>query len=195
MALQWIVAIRAGIAIALVTVLAACGAGGSSPRTAATSVAGTSAPATVPTVSGPPANPSPSLVDAASPSLSPLPSAPPAATLSGLAGGRPATGALGTYTWGGGGSDAPWIVGKRAGTAGSGSRLAVDLGGLTPVGWDTAWAKVRNGVAASPTGASSGTGLPVVTAPSSGGDWTLRVTVSFGPGANATYYWRISVTP
>jgi hypothetical protein len=128
-----------------------------------------------------------------SPTIAP-PSSPPAATLGGLAGSGTATGSLGSYTWAGGGSDAPWIVAKPAGTVKAGAPLLVTFGGLEPTGWSAAWAKVIDGAAAAPTSGSAGPSAVTLRAPSTAGQWSVRVTASFGPGANATYYWRVSVT-
>ena len=124
-----------------------------------------------------------------------LPDAPPGATLHGLAGGQPATGALGSYTWSGSGSDAPWVVGRPVGSARQGSALTTTFAGISPAAWTAAWARVAAGSAGDPIGGVAGTGPVAVAAPGAGGDWSLRVTASFGPGANATYYWRLAVAP
>jgi hypothetical protein len=115
--------------------------------------------------------------------------------LGGLTGDSSANGELGTYFWADVGTDAPWIVGNLAGTAGRGAPLHITFGGARPGTWTAAWAKVVQGSAGSPVGASTGTGDVALSAPGSGGDWTLRVTAVFGPTANATYYWRLTVAP
>jgi hypothetical protein len=187
------------VSLALAGALAGC-IGGNSTAPAVTPGASTPAP------SGglASASPAPSLATASGSStpeatesavLSSMPAAPPAASLSGLSGGAASAGSLGTYTWGGGGSDSPWIVGKRAGSVGVGATVTAAFAGLAPQGWTAAWAKVSNGMAGSPVGATSGAAAVTLTAPASGGDWTLRVTADFGPGSSATYYWRITVTP
>jgi hypothetical protein len=115
--------------------------------------------------------------------------------LEGLVGGQPGAGVLGSYTWSGSGSDAPWVVGQPVGSARQGSAMAAGFGPLSPGSWTAAWARVAAGAAEDPVDGVSGTGPVSVAAPSSGGDWSLQVTASFGPGANATYYWRLTVTP
>jgi hypothetical protein len=138
-----------------------------------------------------PSSPTPSPTEAATPG--PIPATPPVATLRGL-GGDPATGELGSYTWGSGGSDAPWIVGKMLGTSPGGASLDVSLGGATPDSWTAAWAEVSGASAGSPSGGVSGSGQVAVRAPAKTGDWSLRVTVTFGPGYNATYFWHLTIT-
>ena len=136
-----------------------------------------------------PATPSPAIPSA----TIALPGSPPAATLGGLAGERTAAGSLGSYTWAGGGSDAPWIVAKPVATVKAGAPLHVTFGGMVPSGWSAAWARVIDGAAAAPTSGSAGPSDVTLDAPSDAGQWSVRVTASFGPGANATYYWRVSV--
>jgi hypothetical protein len=198
---------RLGTALAAILVVAGCtGAASSSPASAGPSAPTTSAATTMspaptagPTASpaltpgaspaAPASSPAPSPTQAATPG--PIPAKPPVATLRGLAGGG-AAGQLGSYTWGSGGSDAPWIVGKVLGTAPSGASLDVSLGGAVPAGWTAAWAEVSGGVAGSPSGGTSGSGQVAVTAPATG-DWSLRVTTTFGPGHNATYFWHLTI--
>ena len=137
-----------------------------------------------------PTSPAPSPTAAATPG--PIPSEPPVAALRGLD-GADATGQLGSYTWGSGGSDAPWIVGEVLGTAAGGALLDVSLGDATPAGWTAAWADVSGGMAGSPSGGTSGSSHVRVTAPARAGDWSLRVTATFGPGYNATYFWHLTI--
>lgn len=146
-----------------------------------------SPPSAQPTASLP-ADPPPSPAEAGAS----LPVLPPEATLDGLAGSA-AAGALGSYTWAGSGSDGPWVVGAVSGATVAGARLAVAFGDLQPASWTAAWAKVAGAVAGSPTGDASGRGPVQVNTPGSAGDWSLRVTATFGPGANATYFWHLSV--
>ncbi len=205
-------AARLGAAVGLLVVLAGCSGGpgaqadptgAASPPPAASavgSVVASAAPGgTAPAPDSPsavPASPSPSSGGFPSPSAVPsLPDAPPEATIGGLDGGASARGALGSYTWGGSGTDAPWIVGRVAGDVRAGSALTVSLAAPAPASWTAAWAGVADGVAGAPTDGSTGGGVVTVTAPPGVGDWSLRVTASFGPGANATYYWRLTVTP
>jgi hypothetical protein len=128
------------------------------------------------------------------PTAATVPARPPEARLDGLVGAGLADGSLGSYTWLGSGSDAPWIVGKAAGATGRGGALSVAFATAAPVSWTSAWAPVVDGVAGAPTGESSGTGAVAINAPTKAGDWSLRVTATFAPGANATYFWRVRVT-
>jgi hypothetical protein len=205
MALHLIAASRVVVSLALAATVAGCagqngspsptfsGTAASAPATPAGGHASAATPVpTGPSTTSPVATGSP--VGAASPVVSGL-AAPPSADLRGLAGNAPAPGILGSYVWAGGGSDAPWIVGERAGTVAARGRLEVTVAGLIPDGWTAAWANVANGQASGPRDAQSGTRSAVVTAPSTAGDWSLRVTATFGPGRSATYFWRVTVTP
>lgn len=198
---SWILAARRAAGLVLAASLAGCSGGVASPAPSASATVAASDHATAaasPALSASPATPasvSPSATAAPATAEPPLPAAPPVAVLTGLAAGAEAKGSLGTYTWGGGGSDAPWVVAKRAGTASAGSKLEVVFGGLEPASWTSAWARVQGGTASSPAGGVSGEGRPAVSAPAAGGDWSLRVTATFSPGSNATYYWRLTVTP
>ena len=196
---RWDRAARIGAALGLAAVLAGCAGGGSAsmssastPPATASALATVSAPASTATIA--PSGASGGSV-APSASMAPVPAAPPTALLGGLSGDTAADGALGTYFWADVGTDAPWIVGKRAGAAGAGARLHVTFGGALAATWTSAWAKVVQGSAGSPVGSASGEGDISLSTPASGGDWTLRVSAVFGPAANATYYWRVTVTP
>ena len=84
--------------IALILALASCSASiGSTPSPPASSVAPTSRPESSPATAS--IEPSETLA-----------SSPPTAALA-VEGGDPTDGQLGTYTWGEGGSDAPWLPG------------------------------------------------------------------------------------
>ena len=160
------------------------------PPTAAPTPSDIAPPDATPTPA--PASPAPSPADVATPG--PIPAKPPVATLRGLSSSASARGQLGSYTWGRGGSDAPWIVGKVLGSAAVGAALDVSLEGTVPTRWTAAWAAVSDGMAGSPSLGTSGSGQVAVAAPVKPGDWSLRVTATFGPGHNATYFWRLSVT-
>ncbi len=201
-------AVHVGAAVAAVLITAGCTGGappspanaGSSALVSAppsgTGPAATAAatppltPAPSSATAPPTAGSEPSPTQAASPA--PIPATPPVAVLGGLD-GPAASGQLGSYTWGSGGSDAPWIVGEALGTATSGASLDVSLAGATPASWTAAWAEVSGGIAGSPSAGASGSGQVAVTAPAKAGDWTLRVTATFGPGHNATYFWHLAI--
>ncbi len=168
---------------ALAIVLAACGPGSTAP----------------PTASDPPPA-SPSLATQA-PSAAPLGSAigsprtapvPPDASLA-AEGGDPVVGQLGSFTWGDGGSDSPWLPGAAI-AVGAGEPLSVTLADTTPVG---SWRAVR-----APAGSTTGAGA-IATGEGSGrigfaiaepGRWTVAVTIGFLDGGSATWYWQLDVT-
>jgi len=195
---RWDRAAHLGAGLGLAAVLAACAGGAVSPAPPGTpaSPEGSGVPAArQPATSTDAPTADPTSAPATTAPTAALPGSPPAATLGGLAGGGTAVGALGSFTWAGGGSDAPWIIGKAAGSVRPGATLRVTFTGLVPASWTAAWAKVVDGTAASPTGGTTGSSDVTLRAPSKAGPWSVRVTGSFGPGANATYYWRVTVAP
>ena len=129
------------------------------------------------------------------PSPTEVPGPPVASLDSGVEGGVP--GELGTFTWDGLGSDAPWIVPPVAVPAAPGSPLAVTLDpGLAPLGWTARWAPVRAGSAGDPAAVATGTGAPiVVAAPMPPGAWGLQVEITFAGGRRAAWYWSVGVGP
>ena len=184
----------------VLAMVAACAVVGPSPRSAgsietavppATPLAtrATATPASAPTVT---VLPSPS--HAPSPSAPPAatPDPPPAASLS-AEGGDPVAGELGSYTWGGVGSDSPWLPGAPI-AVGAREPLAVTFAGGPAVAHWTA-RRARAG-ATSPIGAvpaGGGAGPVAIDAPAAG-SWTLAVTVEFAGGiGSATWYWRLDV--
>jgi hypothetical protein len=145
-------------------------------------------PVETPTASDEPAVWSPSAVAT-------LPGQPPHAVLHGLAGGKTVGGWLGSFTWDNSGTDAPWIVGRRLGSAKARSPLTASFDGLVPASWTASWVAVDNGVAAdSGAHGTAGTGAVAITSPVAG-DWSLQIVAVFGPGTNAVYYWHLAVTP
>jgi hypothetical protein len=119
----------------------------------------------------------------------------PSAALDGPV-GNPVNGDLGTYTWDGFASEAPWVVAGPPLAAAPGSALWVSFGATAPLDWRAAWARVVGGVAGTPVGAAYGAGgAAAIRAPGTAGAWSLRVTASFGAGRNATWYWRVAVGP
>ena len=159
--------------------VAACGAG-ARPSTAPTGTPAISAATPVRTaVASPVATPS-------------AQAGPPDASLA-AEGGDAVVGQLGSYTWGDGGSDSPWLPGTPM-AVGAGEPLSVTLADGTPIG---AWTAVR-APAESETGAGKvevGEGSGVVAfsiAPP--GRWTVAVTIGFVAGGSATWYWQLEVT-
>jgi hypothetical protein len=176
---------RACLATVVTVLLAGCqpAARSSSSTSDATGPAtATATPTTTPTVAGTP-------VSAASPIVR---SEPPAATLS-VEGGEPVIGQLGTFTWGDGGSDSPWLPGSPI-ACGTGERLTVTVGDGIGV---ATWSARR--VPAGATDASGAVGLgaggpPVAFDAPPVGSWSVQVTVDFEGGlGSATYYWLVSV--
>ena len=162
-------------------VVAACDRGSTTPPAA---TGGSASPSLAAPAATPTADPSPS--------PSSTSALPPAASLA-AEGGDPVAGQLGSFTWAGGGSDSPWLPGTPI-AVGVGEPLAVTFAGPTPVG---TWTAVRT-----PAGATSGSGGvavgagagPIGFALPAPGRWTVAVTVDFGGGSSATWYWLVSVT-
>jgi hypothetical protein len=192
----------AGLAL-LLAVAAACTSG------ASTTTSSPPAPATSPSPSQPVVTQAPSMTPVATasppatanPPATPGPAtpgpatAPPAARLAVLAGDA-VDGDLGTFAWDGLVSDAPWIVGAARGTAAHDAVLSVSFepGGQV-TGWRARWAPVSAGEAGKPADGGSGTGGDVLlTAPHAAGAWSLQLTVDFGAGRGASWYWRVRVT-
>lgn len=118
---------------------------------------------------------------------------PPAAQLA-AEGGDPVTGQLGTYVWGDGGSDSPWLPGASL-AVGAGEPLTVTFRSSAAV---ATWrARSVPSTADGPAGASvlgEGAGSPTFRAPASG-SWTVEVHVIFDGGVgDASYFWRLEVT-
>ena len=180
-------------AVSLVVAIVATGCGPGSP--AAPTVAGPPATATTPATpaEAPPSEAPPSdATPVASVFASPAPgSLPPDASLA-AEGGDAVVGQLGSFTWGDGGSDSPWLPGAPIGI-GAGEPLRVTLADATPVG---AWTAVRapadstTGAGAVAVGAGSGAIGFAISVP---GRWTVAVTISFVAGGSATWYWQVDV--
>ncbi len=126
-----------------------------------------------------------------------VPTAPgdgPPAGLLAAEGGDPVTGQLGTFAWGDGGSDSPWLPGAPI-AVGAGEPLAVSFG--SPIGVATWRARAVSADADGPAGATilgEGTGAPAFGAPAAG-SWTAEVHVVFEGGVgDASYFWRLEVT-
>jgi hypothetical protein len=167
---------------------------GQAPTTAPSVVASTSAPTVAPTMApteAPTATPSePTLT------LDPPPASlgePPVATL-GAEGGDAVAGSLGSFTWGDGGSDSPWLPGAPI-SVGAGESLTVTLPADAPV---ERWLAKRV-AAGSLDGAGAlslgnGAGAPITFRAPAPGAWSVQVDVTFGHDLGAaTYYWAVSV--
>ena len=121
---------------------------------------------------------------------------PPVASIVAAA-ARPAPGQLGTFTWDGLGSEAPWIVPERPVPVAAAVPLAVTLDpGLVPVRWTARWAPVVAGAVGDPVTVRAGTGAAVeVAAPVRAGTWGLQVEITFAEGRRAAWYWSVLVEP
>ena len=166
-------------AIAVLT-LAACSAGGL-PSPEPTGTAAT----TVPALGTPELTPRPTEVPG-----------PPVASLRD-GGAGPVAGELGTFFWGGLGSDSPWVLPTTDLQVVEGVTLAVTLEpGIPQERWTAAWAPVRDGnVGAVEAVAEGSQGRIELAAPSQPGSWGLLVELHFPDGQRAAWYWNVVVGP
>ena len=117
---------------------------------------------------------------------------PPAVSLA-VEGGDPVAGQLGTFTWGDGGSDSPWLPGAPI-SVGTGERLTVLIADSVGV---ATWSAKR--VPAGSTGGSGAIGLgtggpPIAFDAPPAGSWSVQVIVDFADGlGSGTYYWLVTV--
>jgi hypothetical protein len=173
--------------LAIVLLASACATGTPSATPTRTAV-GSSGPAGPSTAVAPPSTgpvqPSPT---------TPRPSSdePPPAALA-AEGGDPVDGELGSFTWGDGGSDSPWLPGSPI-TVGSGERLTATIAGVGVGSWSASRVPsgTDNGFGAVPLG--SGSAAISFTAPEPG-SWSVQITVQFaGDLGSASYYWHLTV--
>jgi hypothetical protein len=176
---------RLALLMVAITVLASACISASPPGSVGSSPTG-SAPGSQESTTTPFVNPLPSATASSSANE------PPAASLA-VEGGEPVTGQLGTFTWGDGGSDSPWLPGAPV-AVGEGERMTVSL--AEPVGVAT-WSAKR--MPASTTGGPGaiglGTGGPPISfdAPPPG-SWSVQVIVDYADGlGSGTYYWLVTV--
>jgi hypothetical protein len=199
------VAIARSAGLVLLAAMAACTVG--SPGSSSAPDGGPAdTPSVTPAVTAAPATPAPTHPPTPSPGASApttvaspaitLPAEPPAAVLAGLI-GDPVTGDLGTVSWGGFTSDAPWVIGLARGGAASGARLTVTFDpAIQPTTWRARWAPVEGREAGSPHDGGTGRGKEIaVVVPRRAGDWSLQVEAHFGGDSGGAWYWRIQVNP
>jgi hypothetical protein len=117
---------------------------------------------------------------------------PPAASLA-VEGGDPVVGQLGSFTWGGGGSDSPWLPGSPI-LVGRDERLSVAIDADIGVeDWTAGRAPAGTTDGSDVVGLGSG-GPPITFGAPDPGSWSVQVTVRFAGGlGSATYYWRVTV--
>jgi hypothetical protein len=180
--------VRSACLALLLAAAAACGASsGTPPPTVGDQPVAATAPtrdATQPPSATPRSTPTPRTA-----------SEPPAAMLDGLR-GEPPDGDLGTFSWDGLVSDAPWITGGSGGTTTPGTGLAVTFDPETepPADWRARWAKVTQSGPGTPMDGGTGAGAAIeLVAPDRAGSWSLQLTASFGAGRSATWYWQVDV--
>ena len=176
------------VIVALATGAAACGGTVSSP----TATVGPSAPVALSTTAATTAvSPAPTLTpDPPPPSLA----EPPSASLA-VDGGDPVTGSLGSFTWGDGGSDSPWLPGAPI-AVGSGEPLVVTLAdGVAVKDWLAKRVPAETTDGAGAIAIGDGAGSPITFLAPGPGDWSVQVFVTFGDGlGSAAYYWHVTVT-
>jgi hypothetical protein len=117
----------------------------------------------------------------------------PAVTLT-VEGGDPVTGELGSYTWGDGGSDAPWLPGAPI-TVGARETLTLSVEQDRPgvERWVVRYAPIDAGPSPDAIESDAGDG-PAVFAPPPPGRWGLQLELWFEDGlGSAAYYWQIDV--
>jgi hypothetical protein len=103
-------------------------------------------------------------------------------------------GQLGSFTWGDGGSDSPWLPGSPI-SVGAGEPLTVSVAdGVGVAGWTAK--RVASGTANGAGAVALGTGsaAPITFAAPDAGTWSVQVTVQFAGGlGSAAYYWALTV--
>jgi hypothetical protein len=106
-------------------------------------------------------------------------------------------GELGTFFWGGLGSDSPWVLPTTDLLVAPGVALAVTLDpGLPQERWTAAWAPVRDAGAGAVEAVAEGSRGPVeLTAPGQPGSWGLLLELHFQGGQRAAWYWSVVVEP
>jgi hypothetical protein len=177
----------------LSTALAVSGCTGGGPASSGSAATSTDGPTPEPTV-----NPTAMATTAgsatltAAPTGSPAGAAPPDATLA-VEGGDPVVGQLGTFTWGDGGSDSPWLPGSPV-RVGTGERATVTLsGGVRVASWTARWVPTGTLDGSGAAGLGSG-GAPIAFTVPGPGRWSVQVDVRYADDlGSGTYYWQLTV--
>jgi hypothetical protein len=141
---------------------------------------------------------------AATPSVSPAPTAsasssapvvgtsgpqPPNAVLR-VNDGAPSIGELGTYTWQGAGSDAPWLPGTPTRVAPGGAASVTLEAPVAIEAWSIKQAK-PGGTDVGARQIAAGTGAVTFTVPAAAGTIALHVQFAGGAG-DAVYFWALT---
>lgn len=179
------IAMRLWLAVLGSIVLAACALQGPGSTVGPPPAGSAGSPAPVEQPAPSPEPGSPGTPDGAGPG------GPPTAALS-VEGGDPVDGQLGTYTWGDGGSDSPWLPGSPI-LVGAGEPLRIAFEpAVVPSTWT---ARVVPAGADGPGGATilaDGNGLPTFAAPGAG-RYTLVVEIEVLGLGTAHYAWALDV--
>lgn len=184
----------------LVAVLVAgCAAGGipiTSPPAVAPASPVTRAPAVTPL---PAITPVPAVSPDPPAATTPAPmeiAGPPVAALT-PAGADAVAGQLGSFTWQGGGSDAPWLVPPAASAIHDPGPYEVTFApSLLVDAWTARWAPIVDGTTGDVAGfGQGGPGAVVLQGPDRPGTWSLQVDARFAGGNQGAYYWRIETAP
>lgn len=126
------------------------------------------------------------------PAATPESAIPPDALLA-AEGGDPVLGQSGTYVWGDGGSDSPWLPGAPI-AVGAGEPLTVTLDPATAIeSWSAVYVPATADGPAGAVRLGDGDGPPAFAAPGAG-SWTMDLHVTFADGVgSARYAWRLDV--
>ena len=155
---------------------------------------GCAAVAVSPSVAAPTASPMPFPTPTASPSASSpsfgTPGAQPPNALLSVGGGAATRGQLGTFTWLGTGSDAPWLPGSPINVAAGGAATISFDPALGVAAWSIRKAKpgARDEIGAREIAA--GNGAITFSVPAEAG--TLALHVEFPNAGDANYFWALS---
>jgi len=177
---QWIVTGRLVVTMVIALAIAGCAGAGESPAASVPASLGTHASVA----------PGPSMTpDASSGSFAD----PPVASLA-AEGGDPVAGSLGSFTWGDGGSDSPWLPGSPIAVA-SGEPLTVSLANGVPVGgWTAKRVPVGTSDGVGAVSLADGDAAPMAFPAPGPGTWSVQVVVTFGDNlGSAAYYWQLAV--
>lgn len=170
------------VALFIVSLVAACGPGSAPPSAspAGATAAATAAPGATATAAA--ADPTPNANE------------PPPASLA-VEGGDPVAGQLGSFTWGDGGSDSPWLPGAPI-HVGTGERLTMTVADrAATAAWSVRRTRAGQIAPPEPVPMAEAGGGPIGFVAPPPGRWSVQVVVRFaGAGTgSATYYWLIEV--